>query len=460
MPADTATFPSQEQVLDTQPSLITAHPPVSRGMLFAHPTQPGFQQPLEDPQMFQQIIRFSSSANYAHQEEAMNLPDINQYVPIGTDPDLANALFALYRTHCTSLVDAIRYVRQKSFFRQLASFNGTLTVPVTKLFASAGIAEWINRCDWLMYQQIVRFISQLALQVIPQPVFLLLREISNTLADTIRKNFCQHPPHVLHAKLGPATVFASLLTRLLRVNESAHAAATFLTNDAVRTLMWQDWAEHVRPKRVIESELPNCGYEEVYSILTFGMRQLLEPVDMHLQSRDVGIDFQPVVAAAVLSPPVPPSDTTGAAVLDRWSVFLKTMPDRFANCPTRTLLHTINAVGSAALRDITVAQAQSFGSWWITKVWVDEMMLWLAEMGGFLECQSTLISPPPELGRSQSSAASGESSGSHGSINPAGLGLNFQPDTSGPMQNSAGNANNHTSHAGEFPYSVLYNLLY
>jgi len=457
MPTDTATFPSQEQPLPITSSVPLQQAPVSRGQLFAHPTQPGFQQPQDEPQMFTQLIKFSPSAELAHQDEAMNLPDIGQFAPEGTDPDLANALFALYRTHCTSLVDAIRYVRQKSFFRQLSSFNGTLTVPVSKLFASPNVAEWINRCDWHMYQQIVRFISQLALQVIPQPVFLLLKEISDTLTDTIRKNFSHHPHHVLQAKIGPATVFASLLTRLLRVNESAHAAATFLTNDTVRTLMWQDWAEHVHPKRVIESELPNCGYEEVYNILTYGMRQLLEPFENHTQHREVGIDFQPVVAAASLNPVPPPTDETGAIVLDRWATFLKTLPDRFPNAPTRMMLHTINAVGSAALRDITVAQAQSFGSWWITKVWVDEMMLWLAEMGGFLEGQqtSTTVSPP-DLGRSQSSAVSNGSIGS--GVNGAestGLGLDFQPDLtssiSGPMKNGVGNTNHpNMNHAGQY----------
>jgi regulatory factor X len=453
MPADTASFPTQEQTLVAHPAISSNHQPLSRGQLFAQPELPGFPHPHDEPKMFTQVIKFSPSAHVVNPDESMMLPDIGQFVPAGTDADLANALFALYRTHCTSLVDSIRFCRQKAFFRHLASFNGTLTVPVTKLFASQSIAEWINRCDWLMYQQIVRFMSHLALQVIPQPVFNLLTEISNSLTDTIRKNFSQHPHHVLQAKLGPATVFASLLTRLLRVNESAHAAATFLTNDAVRTLMWQDWAEFVRPKRVCESELPNCGYEEVFNILTFGIRQLLEPVDGHAVPRPIGASFQSVVAAATLAPPALPTD---AAILDRWSTFLRTLPDRFPNTSTRTVLHTINAVGSAALRDITVAQAQSFGSWWITKVWVDEMMLWLAEMGGFLEGQQSISISPPELGQSQSSAASGESSGSGaGAQDTSGLGLAFPADlsssVSGPlMKSGAGNTNTNINNAGMY----------
>ena len=28
---------------------------------------------------------------------------------------------------------------------------------------------------------------------------------------------------------------------------------------------------------------------------------------------------------------------------------------------------------------------KSFGSWWITKTWLDEMSMWLAEKGGFME---------------------------------------------------------------------------
>lgn len=379
--------------------------------------------------MYTQTIKFANTVTAPAQDEAMNLPSIYDFVPPGTDQDLAEALTALYRTHCTSLVDAVRYVKQKSFFRLLGSFNGTLTVPVSKLFAHYSLAPWIRMCDWLMYQQIVRFLSQLTLQVIPSQVFLMLKEVATNLTTTLRKNFHHYPSHVIHAKLEPATTFASILQRLLRVNEAAHAAATFLINDQVRNLMWQDWAQHVRPKRVLETELPSCGYEDAYRILTVEMRQLMEPLQRPTFS-SAGPDFQP----GVLSPAEEALEfgvhTTAEGILERWANFLEALPGRFPRAPARTILHSINAVGTAALRDITVNQAQSFGSWWITKVWVDEMMLWQAEMGGFLASRPTSSSPglesPQSIGFGKVFNGSRSASGtSIDEAQAAGLGIDF-----------------------------------
>jgi regulatory factor X len=84
---------------------------------------------------------------------ALILPDITPYLPHRTDPDAAQALFALYRTHCTSLIDSVRFCKEKQFFRLFSSFHGTLTVPVQKLFAQREVTPWIRECDWIMYQK-------------------------------------------------------------------------------------------------------------------------------------------------------------------------------------------------------------------------------------------------------------------------------------------------------------------
>ena len=83
-----------------------------------------------------------------------------------------------------------------------------------------------------------------------------------------------------------------------------------------------------------------------------------------------------------------PSGVSTENVLDRWSTFISSLPARFPRAPARTLLHCISAVGTAALRDITIMNGLSYGHWWVLKIFVDEMALWMAEMGGFLEPSS------------------------------------------------------------------------
>ena len=341
--------------------------------------------------MYKQKLCFSHLNDQLSSNDALEfqLPNIARHVPAGFDIEQSHGLFELYRAHCTSLVDSVRYVKEKQFFKLIGSFNGTMTVPVARLFQQPPISAWIKDCDTVLYQQIIKFVSQLVLQVLPTPVFMMLRNIGNELIDVIKKHFYHFPTHVLEAKLETATIFCSLLQRMLRVNETAHAAANLLMKDDMRAIMWADWVSSIKPRRVVESSLARCGHEEAFNILTADMRLLLAPLphDAIVEPSDFAN------ATHVIGPEDWQDYSTADTIMERWSTFLKKLPARFPDVPTRTLLHCLESVGCAALRDITVNVAQSFGAWWTTKVWMDEMMLWLAEMGGFLDADGGGSSP-------------------------------------------------------------------
>ena len=383
LPADTATFASEEPIFDSNQPVLPMGPS-SQGTLFTNPYAPGLQQPGQSTSYsYQQTLKFPPvDPEPSNENEPIELPNIYDYAPPKTDVDAADALTALYRTHCTSLVDCIRFCKEKQFFRLFTTFHGTLTVPVQKLLVHPDITPWIKECDWLMYQKMLRFVSRLTLQVVPHIVLNFLTSISRNLHSHLSKTFQNLPQRVLEAKLEPATLFAGLLHRLLRVNSAAHAAANLLTIDAHRNQMWEEWVHYVNPVRIIESELPNCGYEQSYRILTHDVRSLLEPltVDPYLEQ---GTHFQEAAMASSCNS----NDGTisNETVIDRIAAFLATLPTRFPSAETRTILQCVSAIGTAALREITVESGPSFGAWWVTKTFVDEMALWLASLGGFLE---------------------------------------------------------------------------
>lgn len=391
LPADTAPFPSADLPFSermTQPEEV--HGPPSKARLFAYPDTRGMTNDTDGSLMYHQILRFPlKNETDLDSDDTIALPDIHPYCPPKTDNDTAEALVALYRTHCTSLVDCIRFCKEKQFFRLFTSFHGTLTVPVQKLFSHPNLAPWIRECDYLMYQKMVRFVSRLTLQAAPPIVITILNNISTNLHAHISKTFQTHATHVLEAKLQPAAIFASLLHRLIRVNAAAHAAANLLTVDHNREQMWREWVTMVNPKRVMEGSLPDCGYDEVYKVLTVDIRGLLEP--LHSPPFPDNPMFEcDNKAYASQDPTVTPIDKSvdGSIstenVLDRWSAFLLGLPSRFPQADTRTLLSCISAVGTAALRDITIMGGASYQTWWVMKIFVDEMTLWLAAMGGFL----------------------------------------------------------------------------
>ncbi|MCJ1225360.1 hypothetical protein MMC12_002009 [Toensbergia leucococca] len=330
--------------------------------------------------------------------DPIDLPSIHSYLPTETDIDVADALSALYRSHCISVIDCLRYCKAKMLFHSFTSFHGTLTVPVQKLFAHPNIAAWIKQCDWLMYQKMIRFVAPLALQAVPVQVIEAFKTVSTRLGSHVSTTFENLPQHVLDARLGPATIFANLLNRVIRVNQTAHAAANILNRDANRHQMWHDWVSYVKPFEVVQSSLPISGYSRVLRVLTSEIRDLLGPLD-NSSCAGAGTIFE---TASNQSTPdyaqtvhIDPDNESPEGVLDRWINFLRNLPLRFPEADVRLILHCVNDIGSAALRDITMGQALSFGSWWVTKVWVDEMLQWLAEKGGFMQdCPESLEMRP------------------------------------------------------------------
>ncbi|GME46468.1 rfx DNA-binding domain-containing protein [Neofusicoccum parvum] len=434
LPADTAVFPTQEQPVETQRTSTETGKP-SFGHAFAEPYVPGYGTSRQTSSMYEQELKFPPPDQDSFQEnDSIELPNIHDYVPPKTDIDAANALTALYRTHCTSLVDCIRFCKEKQFFRLFTSFHGTLTVPVQKLLAHPNMAPWIRECDWLMYQKMIRFVSRLTLQVTPPVVLNFLNNISRELHKHISKTFQGHPIHVLEARLEPATLFAQLLHRMLRANQAAHAAAALLMIDQNRNQMWMDWVTFVNPKRVMESELPNCGYEEVYRILTQDVRSLLLPLSTPVWLEN-GTHYQE--AALQAAKQHGDSPITNETVIDRLAHFLSNLATRFPHADTRTLLHCISAVGTAACREITVENGASFSPWWITKVFVDELSLWLASLGGFLAHRaperkrtSAQVSPVEDSLDNRAENGGAVRSNSQDESRFSSLGADFSVDTS------------------------------
>jgi regulatory factor X len=375
--ADTASFPPQDQAFESNNSYSTQE--TSKALRFTNIYSASFRPATHQPtsSSYEAELRFPTQDQLNAKDDLdMSLPDITPYLPARTDPDLAGALVALYRTHCTSLIDSVRYCKEKQFFRLFTSFHGTLTLPVQRLFAQSEIAPWIKECDWLMYQKMIRNVSQLTLQVAPPPVLKFLDNVAKQLHIHLSKVFNALPLHVLEAKLEPATLFAHLLRQMLRVNSTAHAAAAMLLPDENRDKMWSDWKGYVCLKRIIENELPpSCGHEQVFNIMSTEIRGLLTPLKPEIWLPD-GTLYRENTPDA--------SDASNETVIDRIAAFLTNLPSRFPHVPARTMLQCINSLGAAALREITVENGMSFQGWWLTKVFIDEMGQWLASLGGFL----------------------------------------------------------------------------
>lgn len=349
------------------------------------------------------------------QSEALALPAIEAFLPDGTDADAAMSLTALYRSHCTSLVECIRYCKEKTFFHLFTSFQGTLTMPVQKLFGHPALAAWIEQCDFVLYQRMMRIISSLTLQVVPKPVLDTLRSISGRLVPHIRESFQGQSCSIIQAKEAPATLFAALLDRALRVNLTAHAAANMLSNPANRDLMYTEWMTTIAVRKVAES-VPNRAMDDLVNLLLTEMRDLLDPVNVPWEMECLTLQGEFTLRNGRPARPERLEDCSASNVLDRWVSFLRSLPTHFPYASHTDIVWCVERVGTAVLRDLTIAQGKSFGSWWVTKCWIDEMVQFMAEQGGFMKQKMIATTPPPAkrdiAERSASNQGSRYSSGS------------------------------------------------
>ncbi|KAK9448952.1 RFX DNA-binding domain-containing protein [Limtongia smithiae] len=329
---------------------------------------------------------------------ALQLPGIQAYVPADADKDSVDILTALCQSHCSALLEAIRYMHLKQFLNTLSSFHGTLTAPVQKLLNIPSVLEWIQRCDWIMYKEMARLLAPLALQDVPANVMNSLRSLSLSLPQNVSSAFNSLPAEFVQVKLQPAYAFANLIGRLLRVNAIANAAAKILVNPAERRSMLEDWMRFVDAKSIVVREVP-CGGVRVLKILTDDVVSLLSATAADITAGEENSDGithphnprdnaetspigSPSAADAATNPQ--PTDAATDGVIEHWARYLMDLPFQFTEVPPRIFLLYMNGVLTAALREITLNGGKAFGAWWMVRCWIDEWMAWIAEQGGFL----------------------------------------------------------------------------
>ncbi|KAK5630859.1 hypothetical protein RRF57_006574 [Xylaria bambusicola] len=261
-------------------------------------------------------------------------------------------------------------------------------MPVQKLFANPSLASWIEQCDFTLYQRMTRIIAGLTLQVVPKPVLDTLRNISERLVSHIRDAFQGQPRHVVRAKEAPATIFAAILDRALRVNLTAHAAANMLANPANRNSMYLDWIMMVRIRKIAEC-MPTRGMDDLVQVLLSEMRGLLDPTNVPWDIEGLTLYGDLAQQQGQHSEQDASNADNPQNMLDRWVQFLCSLPNRFPYATPADIVWCVQRVGTEVMRDLTIAQGKSFGSWWVTKCWIDEMVAFLAEQGGFMQSVSS-----------------------------------------------------------------------
>lgn len=317
----------------------------------------------------------------------IKLPSIYPYLPRDSDYDIADTLYSLYRVHCTTIFESLRYMQLKQLFAAFSNFTVILTTPVSKLYVSGSTFEWVKLCDSTMYRAMTKMLTKLHLQNVPDDVLHNLRVISSQYIEKLSLSLQNKVPKNFYVmKLVGAQKFVNLLKRLIQVIETGQSATRILNNPVERQSMLDDWMR-LNINEIVLREVP-CSNENLQALLSiFGndFIPLFKPNE----------NPTPLNSQHSLNNPLPIQDsgdidfhsmsTNAAATLAPIANFLSVLPSKFSRVNARLFILVTSNLLTTCLREISLSGGQGFGAWWVVRCWVDEYLTWYFELGGFLQ---------------------------------------------------------------------------
>ena len=331
----------------------------------------------------------------------IDLPDIHSYlVGEAYDRDIAESLSHLYRSYCIVAIESFRYCKEKPFFHHHSAFNGTMTVPVSKMLSNEKLAPWIQECDMRMYKKMIGYIAALVTQVVPGQVWSVLDNVSKKLVPHLVAAFEEKvPTHALIAKIVPAARFCHLLRSLKAANTAANRVDALLNEPEGQIQMWTDLLGSVDPDEVMEqstSPLPEC-LSAVESILRYDLKSLVNPRNDEA-TKPMEQDTTKPFAAFLAAPPFDGSEIdlfgllgspsvssdTAADPLYNWIRWLERLSVAFPVHYPQGILRWLSNFMRSILDQLGANGAASYSAWFYLEAFLTKMLTWLMEMEGLL----------------------------------------------------------------------------
>ncbi|KAK5079712.1 hypothetical protein LTR70_006464 [Exophiala xenobiotica] len=333
------------------------------------------------------------------QESPIELPDIHLYLrDENYDHHIAKLLHDLYRSYCIDVIDAFRKCKDKSFFNHHSAFNGKMTVPVSKLFNLECLAPWIQECDMRMYRQILRYMTPLVLQDVPEAVWNAFDRISNRLVAFLINSFEEKcPPHVVAAKTIPAARFTNLLRKLRSAQTSTLQLNRMLEVPQTRTQMWLDMCSVIDPDLTLQecNPPPEC-FSAVQGMLKHDLRVLLGPEPDPLvdaAEQDPTSSFARMLQEQTQSEGVLSGEDNSTDLIVRLVSWLECLPDAFEGHNPQCLIDWQTRFFRSIMNQFGSGGAISYQSWWYFENFTHQMLAFMTELEGLLlpaEDQKTL----------------------------------------------------------------------
>ncbi|GME87594.1 unnamed protein product [Ambrosiozyma monospora] len=164
----------------------------------------------------------------------------------------AKTVSIVYSGSCKDTFYCVRYMKIRSLLEGLSNFKFNESEEVSKILSQPQIVPWITECDSKMYKAIIKLMTKIAFQNVPETVMYSMTNFVNGLVDTI--NEMQIPEHIRQAKIKAAKNFIQVCNRLVKLTSLSSGLAQKKSEPLIRSRMMEGWLK-VDLRKVVDRDL-------------------------------------------------------------------------------------------------------------------------------------------------------------------------------------------------------------
>ncbi|KAG2193980.1 hypothetical protein INT47_000768 [Mucor saturninus] len=278
-----------------------------------------------------------------------------------TDNNLITSFTNAYERHCTEILDLLATNQVDKIKEVMKTFYGDMPDRYVRLIQSTPeVTEAVWRWDCSLYDSmILNFLPSIHYTLSPERLN-SLRTYTRELREYIESNLVPYPANFYQKKADVARIFAAKFRRQLSLNFAAHTASSVLNMPEHIVLMRYDW-EHFDFDGILDQALwvCECDTSEVRNILRHEVSELL--------------------------------NSKGG--IEQWMGWVAMLVDKYLKRYTPTSLNDANHYlarckqlllkwsfhTTLVMKDLTLQQARSFGSFHSLKLFLDDYILYMVE---------------------------------------------------------------------------------
>ncbi|KAK9720289.1 hypothetical protein K7432_004216 [Basidiobolus ranarum] len=296
--------------------------------------------------------------------DTLNEKGISSSLP----PVAVTNFMSLYRSHCQTVYELVGRQNFIGISTVVKQFWQELAPQYRGIANSPEVIHLIGRDDTLLYDNISRLLFTTVLTPLPLVTIQAIQDFAKQYEGWIIVSLYGHSQMLYTKKLEVARTFTGVLIKLCSLNHLSQSAASIIQNKDQTTQMVVDWAnvdfESLRDQAAI---ICQCGKADLIQIMEIDIKQLLQSS----AQLDQWVSWIETICSKFLGENLNPEGISNAqAFVLKWSYF-----------------------GSLIVRDLSIRSAQSFGSFQILRLFIDDYVYHLAQKQ-IAQATSGSIPPP------------------------------------------------------------------